>query len=87
MNIKAWSGWDWAKLVLCIAIDLFDFTIGRALIVIPFEEIIYTGLTTLMWGWKGLLTLFEIVELTEQIDAFIPLSTATALWALKAKHG
>jgi hypothetical protein len=86
MNPSLWTGWDWFKLVLCGSIDFFDFTIGRVLFFFPFEEIGYMIMTVLMWGPRGLVTLFEILEPTEFIDGFIPITTGTALWALNHKH-
>lgn len=82
-----WSGWDWVKVALCAMIDFFDFTVGRVLVLIPFEEVGYMIMTCLMWGGRGLITLFEIIDFTEFFDGFIPISTATAIWSLNHKHG
>jgi hypothetical protein len=87
MNPSNWSGWDWLKVLLCAGIDFFDFTIGRVLFLIPFEEVGYMIMTFIMWGPRGLATLFEILEPTEIIDGFIPISTVVAMWSLKEKHG
>lgn len=86
MDPKHWSGWDWLKVVFCGLIDFFDFTIGRVLFLIPFEEVGYMIMTVLMWGPRGLITLAEILEPTEFIDGFIPITTATAMWSLHHKH-
>ncbi len=86
LGVSDWTRLDWAKLVACAAIDVADFTLGRALMFIPWEEFGYALAAVAMWGWRGLLVLAELGDLTEQIDAFIPVTTAVALMALRAKH-
>ena len=73
-------GW-FVRLGVCVGLDLLDFTAGRLLFALPWEEGISSAVLVLLFGWKGLLGLTELVDLTEQIDAFIPISTLTALWA------
>jgi hypothetical protein len=69
-----------AKLALCIAYDVFDFTIGRLLFPVPFlGEVIGCGLCCMMFGTAGLLYGLEAIDPTEQIDGFIPAATIIAL--------
>jgi len=68
-----------AKLCVCILIDLFDMTIGRFLIVLPFSgEIIGCVLCVPMFGWRGVLYALEALDPTEQLDGFIPTATIIA---------
>jgi hypothetical protein len=66
-----YRGWL-VRMAICAAADLFDFTAGRTLFVVPGEEIVSSAFYTLMWGPIGLLNLAELADFTEQIDAFIP---------------
>jgi hypothetical protein len=69
-----------AKLIVCIAYDFFDMTVGRLLFPIPFlGEIIGCGLCCLMFGTEGMLYGLEAIDITEQIDGFIPAATIIAL--------
>ncbi|MFZ4071397.1 MAG: hypothetical protein ACOYJ6_14970 [Caulobacterales bacterium] len=68
------------RLAVSIVIDLADFTIGRALIPIPWEEGVGALILSLMWGPAGLLYVAELADMTEQIDAFIPLATLIGLY-------
>lgn len=86
MNVARWSMWDWVKLTLCAGLDVFDFTVGRLFALFPYEEVGYAAFTVALWGWRGVFVLFEAVDFTEQIDAFIPLTTLIALLALRRKH-
>ena len=64
------------KLVVCIVYDLLDFTLGRALFPIPFlGEIIGCGLCCMMFGRAGMFYGLEAIDMTEQIDGFIPTAT------------
>jgi hypothetical protein len=68
------------RLAISVVIDLADFTIGRALIPIPWEEGVGALLLSLMWGPAGLLYLGELADMTEQFDAFLPLATLIGLY-------
>lgn len=70
------------KIALAILIDLFDFTIGRLLFVTPFAgEIIGATIGYLMYGPRALVYLAEGLDVTEQIDGFIPTMTIIAVAA------
>lgn len=68
------------KLAICILYDFLDMTIGRLLFVVPFlGEIVGAALCCLMFGKQGLLCGWEALDMTEQIDGFIPTATIIAL--------
>jgi hypothetical protein len=68
------------KLVVCLLYDLFDFTLGRLLFVVPFAgEVVGVLLSVGMFGWRGTLYGLEALDPTEQIDGFIPTATLIAL--------
>ena len=68
------------KLVVCIVYDVFDLTLGRALFLIPFGgEIVGCALCAAMFGKEGLLYGLEAIDMTEQIDGFIPTATIIAI--------
>lgn len=68
------------KLAFSIVIDLFDFTLGR----IPVFGTVTDGVGTLvlmaMWGPAGLVNAWELVDFTDQADAFVPTATIVALF-------
>jgi hypothetical protein len=61
-------------------IDLFDFTLGRIPILGTVTEGVGTIVLYVRWGPAGLLNLLELVDFTEQADAFIPTATLVALY-------
>jgi hypothetical protein len=77
----------WWKLLIAIAVDGFDFTIGRFLIPFPYAgELIGTTVAVMLFGWKGLFYLLEAIDPTEQIDAFVPTCTIIALAAMREER-
>jgi len=68
------------RLAFSVIIDVLDFTLGR----IPIFGTVTEGVGTLvlfaMWGPAGLLNLWELVDFTEQADAFVPTATMVALY-------
>jgi hypothetical protein len=68
------------KFAVCIAVDLFDFTIGRLLFSVPFVgEVIGCAICASMFGWGGVFYGLEAIDFTEQLDGFIPTATIIAL--------
>jgi hypothetical protein len=68
------------KFAVCIAVDLFDFTIGRLLFPVPFVgEVIGCAICASMFGWGGVFYGLEAIDFTEQLDGFIPTATIIAL--------
>ena len=76
MTARGWA----IRLAICVVADLLDFTLGRALFALPWEEGPSTVLLTLMWGPVGLFNLAEILDFTEQFDAFVPMATLIGLF-------
>lgn len=75
------------KLFVAILVDLFDFTVGRALFAVPFSgEIIGTAVCYAMFGPRALLYAAETLDPTEQIDGFIPTATLIALAHQRDEH-
>ncbi len=70
---------DVAKLVIAVILDVLDFTIGR----IPGFELafdLFMGAAAVaLFGWTGLFAFWETVDLTGQIDGFVPTLTIIAL--------
>jgi len=67
------------KLAVCLIYDFLDFTVGRILFPIPFlGEIVGCAICAAMFGRDGLLYGLEAIDVTEQIDGFIPTATIIA---------
>jgi hypothetical protein len=68
------------RLGLSIAIDLIDLTLGR----IPILGTAYEGVSSIalffLWGPAGLANLWEVADITDQFDAFIPTATLIGLY-------
>lgn len=74
----------WMKFTFCVAFDLFDMTFGRALVGVSiFTDLANALVMFLLWGPLGLLASWEAVEITEQIDGFIPTNTIVGWIAYK----
>ncbi|MEO1762725.1 MAG: hypothetical protein AAFR83_12305 [Cyanobacteria bacterium J06629_18] len=70
----------YVKLIICLIYDFLDFTIGRTLFPIPFiGEFVGCALCLWMFGKDGWYYALEGIDVTEQIDAFIPSATIIAL--------
>jgi hypothetical protein len=67
------------RLIISVAVDVADFTIGRALFAWPWEEGVGVLLLVGLWGWPGLAYAAEFLDPTEQFDAFMPTATIIAL--------
>jgi hypothetical protein len=77
----------WWKLLIALAVDGFDFAFGRFLFPFPYAgELIGTTVAVLLFGWKGLFYLLEVIDPTEQIDAFVPTCTLIALAAMREER-
>ena len=75
-----------AKLILAVALDILDFTIGR----IPGFELafdIILGFTAVsLWGWPGLFAFWEIGDPTGQFDGFVPTMTIIAITQMRKEQ-
>lgn len=70
----------WVRMAFAAAIDLFDATLGRALPFVPWEEGVALLLLAPLWGWAALAYLWELAELTEQLDGVVPTATLIGLF-------
>jgi len=68
------------RLAISLAIDVADMTFGRLLFPVLWEEVVGAGALVLLWGPAGLAYLWEIADVTEQIDAFVPTATLIGLY-------
>lgn len=73
------TGFYW-RLALSIVIDIADFTLGR----IPIFGTVTDGIGTIvlfaLWGPAGLVNAWELIDVTDQADGFIPTATLIALY-------
>lgn len=63
------------KLGVCIALDVFDFTIGRIPGVGVVTELMSAAVACAMFGKAGLWVAVELLDVTEQFDGFVPICT------------
>ncbi len=63
-----------------IVIDVADFTLGRIPVFGSVTEGVGTIVLVALWGPAGLVNLWELVDFTEQADAFVPTATLIALY-------
>lgn len=68
------------RLAFSVAIDLVDFTLGRIPVFGTVNEGVGTAVLFLMWGPAGLANLWELADVSEQVDGFVPTATLIALF-------
>ncbi len=68
------------RLALCVAFDLFDLTFGRVVVAGTAFEGLGAAILFLLWGPIGLTYLWEVIDITDQIDGFVPTATLIALY-------
>jgi hypothetical protein len=71
--------WKFAKLGICIGMDIFDGVFGRLLGFGIAVDIGCALICAALWGKRGWWALWEVADITEQLDAFIPTCTIIAL--------
>ncbi len=74
------------RLALSIAIDLADFTLGRIPLLGSLTDGVSTIVLVALWGPVGAINLWELIDVTEQLDAFVPTATLAALY-VGWRHG
>ncbi len=72
-----------AKLIAAIILDIADFTVGRILGFGTAMDMVLVLFSFARFGWKGLIQIWEVVELSDQIDGFVPTLTLLALMELR----
>lgn len=60
------------KLGISVIWDIFDFTIGRVPGIGTLIDIIGGFLATALWGKLGVLAFWEVIDITDQLEAFVP---------------
>ena len=72
------------KLGAAILLDVADAVIGRVIGFGTGFDIVLAGAGFALFGWKGLIQLWEVADPTDQIDGFVPTLTLVALANLRA---
>ena len=70
-------------MMISILFDIADFFIGRIPIFGTIIDILGTWLSYYFWGRKGLFAGVEIIDISDQIDGFIPSLTIIGLLSKK----
>lgn len=73
------QGFFW-RLALSVAIDICDFTLGRIPILGTAEDGVAGVVTTTIWGRAGLFYFAELLDITDQLDGFVPTATLIGLY-------
>lgn len=71
------------KLAIAIVLDIADFFIGRIPGFGTGFDVVLTAIAFAMFGWKGLAQAWEVVEVTDQLDGFVPTLTLLAFAELR----
>lgn len=72
-------GYYW-RLALSIVIDVADFTLGRIPVFGTLADGIGTAVLFALWGPAGLVNAWELIDITDQVDGFVPTATLIALY-------
>lgn len=67
------------KFFISILIDGFDFFLGRIPGLGTIWDLVQTYVAYCLWGPAGLAAIWEMVDLTDQIDGFVPSVTLAGL--------
>ncbi len=67
------------KLILSIAFDVADFFVGRIPVFGTVFDVLGGILAIFLWGGIGSLQLLEVIDITDQLDGFIPTVTLAGL--------
>jgi hypothetical protein len=67
------------KLIVAVLIDVADFFIGRIPGFGTLFDLAATALAVAMFGWKGFAYAWEVLDVTDQVDGFVPTLTLLAL--------
>lgn len=75
-KLRSRSWWRWLVAVL---FDLADMTIGRIPVFGTLFDLAGSLLSVALWGVPGLLSALELLDVSDQIDGFIPSVTLAGL--------
>jgi hypothetical protein len=70
------------KLVGSVAWDILDLTLFRIPGLGTFTDILATYVAYKFWGPIGLLASVEVLDVTDQVDSFLPTMTLIALYSI-----
>lgn len=70
------------KFVIAIIWDALDATLFRIPGIGTLSDIISIPVAILLWGTPGIIAMWEVFEITDQIDAEIPTMTAIGVLTL-----
>lgn len=78
----------WAKFTISAIWDILDLTIGRVPIFGSFFDLAGGVLAIFLWGYEGILAFWELIDVTDQADSFIPTLTLIGLisWLRSRGH-
>lgn len=68
------------RLAFSVLIDVLDFTLGRIPIFGTITDGVGAAVLFLLWGKVGLAYAWEVLDVTDQIDGFIPTATLISLY-------
>jgi len=63
------------KFLVSVLVDAFDFAVGRIPGFGTLWDLVQTYLAYRLWGPAGLAAIWELVDVTEQVDGFVPTVT------------
>lgn len=67
------------KFIIALVLDAADFTVGRLFGVGILSNFALTMAGVGLFGWRGLIHLWEFIDPTHQIDGFVPTLSLIAL--------
>ncbi|MBS3170488.1 hypothetical protein J4223_01795 [Candidatus Woesearchaeota archaeon] len=70
------------KLILSIVFDVTDFFIGRIPVFGTIFDIFGGILAIFLWGSSGAIQFWEVIDITDQFDGFIPTVTIIGIASL-----
>ncbi len=74
------------KLAVAIVLDIADFFVGRIPGFGTGFDVVMTAIAFAMFGWKGLAQGLELIDVTDQLDGFVPTLTILAFAELREAH-
>lgn len=77
----------WLKFSIAVAWDIFDLTIGRIPLFGSFTDFISGILAIILWGYEGIFAFWEILDVTDQVDSFVPTLTAIGVFVYLKNKG
>jgi len=70
------------KIIIAIIWDILDFTLFRIPGLGTITDMISIPVAVLLWGPMGLISFWEVFDITDQLDAEVPTMTAIGILTL-----